>query len=81
MERIIRADGDRWAVRLSDRSSGEDVSALVFFCRTTDQRPYRVVEVSRDRLADESDLEAFSEKELRNLFDASRSMDFPHEYA
>lgn len=81
MERIIKADGDRWAVRLSDRSSGDDVRALVFFCRTTDQRPYRVVEVPRERLDDESDLEAFSEQELLDLFGSSRSMDFPREYA
>lgn len=79
-QRVIRADGDRWRVRFSERPPHPGVNALVFFCVTTNQRPYRVVEVDARELPDASALEALSDHELRDLFERSGSMDFPHRY-
>lgn len=82
MERELRADGDVWTVRLGSDRPGPETRAILFFPRTTTQRPYRVVEVPEDRVAGgEEDLAALSEEELMELFRASRSMDFPKEYA
>lgn len=81
MTRRIRADGDRWRVRLGSESAGPDLQTVLFFCETTGQRPYRVVEVPRDRLPGPEALEALSEGDLSELFQASRSLDFPRSYA
>jgi len=54
---------------------------VLFFCETSGQRPYRVVEVPRDRIDGPEELEALSERELMELFRASRSLDFPRTYA
>lgn len=81
MTRKIRLDGDTWSVRLSRHPPGPETQAVVFYPVSCDQRPYRVVEVPEERLAGAGDLEAMSERELRELFDASSSMGFPREYA
>lgn len=78
--RTIRADGDRWSARLARTPSSGDVQAVLFFCVTTDQRPYRVVEVPRELLPDDAALETASAEDLRALFAESRSMDFPRNY-
>lgn len=80
MEREIRADGDIWTVRLSRERPGPESRAILFFPRTTSQRPYRVVEVPEERMEGEEALAALSDDELRELFRASRSMDFPKSY-
>lgn len=80
MSRTIRADGDRWAVRIGERPPAPDLQQVLFFCRTTDQRPYRVVEVPADQVPDAEALEALSGDQLQELFRASRSMDFPRSY-
>lgn len=80
MGRSIKADGDTWTVRVGERPPSPDVRHLLFFCRTTDQRPYRVVEVSADRVADGEALDRLSDDELRELFAASRSMDYPRSW-
>lgn len=67
-------------MRLAERPSLDGSRAVLFFCVTTDQRPYRVVEVPPDRIADEGALERLSDDELRELFAESRSMDFPRNY-
>lgn len=77
MAREIRADGERWAVRLGDRPSEPGKRAVVFFCRTTHQRPYRVVEVPEDRFRAEDELEELSERELMELYRRSGSMGTP----
>lgn len=81
MTREIRADGDRWRVRLSADPPSPGIQALVFFPVTCDQRPFRVVEVPEERVGGEEALEALSERELRELFDEASSMGFPHSYA
>lgn len=81
MTRRIRADGDRWRARLGSVAPGPDRQTVLFFCETTGQRPYRVVEVPRDRLPGPEALEALSDGELAELFEASRSLDFPRTYA
>lgn len=76
MSVTIRADGDTWRARLGGRGKER---AVIFFCVTTDQRPYRVVPVG-DPLSAETDLEALSAPELRELYDGSRSMGAPTDY-
>lgn len=77
----IRIDGDRWKIRMSRERAGPGRKAVVFFPETTDQRPYRVVEVPADRVASTEELEALSERELEELFHEARSMGFPGTYA
>ena len=80
MSRKLKADGDTWSVRLSERSERPGFRTLLFFCTTTNQRPYRVVEVPEDRLAGSEELEGIDDAALEELFRASRSMDFPRSY-
>lgn len=80
MARTIRIDGDRWKVRLSQERPRPGMTGVVFFPVTTDQRPYRVVEVDEDRVAGPEDLEALSERELQELYREASSMGFPQEY-
>lgn len=74
MARTIEADGDRWVVRVGERREAPGTTTVLFFCETTDQRPYRVAEVSEERVADADDLEALSERELTELYRGSGSM-------
>lgn len=77
----LRAEGDTWRVRLSgEPASREDASLLVFFCETTDQRPYRVAEVPRNRVPDAGTLASLDEDTLRELFRGSVSMGAPRSY-
>ncbi len=50
---------------------------ILFFCETTDQRPYRVVEVDADRFSSQDDVERLSRKELRELYRRSSSLLVP----
>ncbi len=79
-EPILKADGDTWAVRVGERPPAPDRRHLIFLCRTTDQRPYRVVEVPASRVPDAEALAGLPEDELAALFAASRSMDFPRSW-
>lgn len=79
MARVVEADGDRWVVRVGERPEAPGVTTILFFCETTDQRPYRVAEVAEDRVSDAGDLEALSERELLELFGSSGSMGTPAE--
>lgn len=76
MSGTIKADGDTWRARLDD-PGGE---AVVFFCTSTDQRPYRVVRVAPGRFAGDAALDGLTPAELKELFDASGSMGAPLEY-
>lgn len=78
--RTLRADGDTWSVRLAERPPSDDTQAVLFFCVTADQRPYRVVEVPREHLPDRGALAKLSRAELEELFSASQSMDFPRTF-
>lgn len=80
MPQPIKADGDTWRARLSECPPRPETQAVVFFCVTTSQRPYRVVEVPADRLKNAEELEALRDSELRELFEASRSLDYPQMY-
>lgn len=81
MAREIEADGDTWVVRVGERREAPGVTTVLFFCETTDQRPYRVVEVPDDRVADAGDLDSLSERELRELYRDSGSMGAAEERA
>lgn len=81
MARKIRADGDVWRTQLSAHPPRAGVQAILFFCVTTRQRPYRVVEVPSERVAGPEDLEALTESELGELFARSRSLGAPRTYA
>lgn len=74
MARKIEADGDTWMVRVGERREAPGVTTILFFCKTTDQRPYRVTEVPDDRIADADDLEVLSEREILELYRDSGSM-------
>ncbi len=79
MSPTIKADGDTWRAELDDEE-GEEGRAILFFCTTTDQRPYRVAWLPAGRFARGEDLEGATQDELRALFAASRSMGAPREY-
>ncbi len=79
-ERKHRADGDAWSVRLGEASEREGFRTLLFFCMTTNQRPYRVVEVPEDRLADQEAVNALDDAAVDELFRASRSMGYPLDF-
>lgn len=74
MARELEADGDTWVVRVGERREAPGVTTILFFCKTTDQRPYRVAEVPDDRIAGAGDLEVLSERELVELFRQSGSL-------
>ena len=77
MSAKIKADEDTWRAELVEDATGP---IIIFFCTTTNQRPYRVVEIESARAERGLELQDFSEKELRTLFDASRSMGAPKDY-
>lgn len=76
MSARIKADGDTWRAELA---ADGDERIVVFFCTTTDQRPYRVVQVAEDRFTPEG-FDEIAEDELQALFDASSSMGAPKDY-
>ena len=80
MSRKIKAEGDTWTVRLGDLRPDATTRPILFFCATTDQRPYRVAEVPAERFADSADLEKLDDAELATLYGESRSMGAPREY-
>ena len=80
MSRELKADGDTWSARLSEQPADGDVRLVLFFCISSDQRPWRVAEVAAARVPDEESLDRLDESELRALYDASGSMDIPREY-
>lgn len=73
----IKADGDRWKVRLGQDRPRPGVRVVLFFCETTDQRPYRVVEVPEERFTSQEDLEEMASEELLELYRQSTSLDSP----
>jgi len=77
MGRTIRADGDTWSARLSERPPRPGFQTIVFFCETTGQRPYRVVDVPDERLGGAGVLEALPEGDLQRLFEESGSLGSP----
>ncbi len=75
-----KADGDTWIVRLGERAEREGFRTVLFFCETTNQRPYRVVEVPEERIGGSDDLQALDDAAIAELFDASRSLGYPQGY-
>lgn len=76
MSVTIKASGDTWRVELG---GNESTRTVVFFCESTNQRPYRVVQVG-DRFAGPEDLANLDSDGLRELFDRSGSMGAPTGY-
>lgn len=79
MARTIKADGDRWRVRLGEDRPHPGVRVVLFFCETTDQRPYRVVEIPEKRFASQADLDRLPNRDLLELYRQSVSLDYPHQ--
>ena len=75
MAKYIDIEGDRWVVTLDRRAAHPGMEALVFNCISDAQRPYRVIEVPASR-EDEKSGGDFSERELRDLFGNSQTMDY-----
>lgn len=67
----LKADYDTWEAAL-DSHQGRAI--VLFFCRSNDQRPYRVAAVDDGELPDADALEALSATELASLFERSESM-------
>lgn len=67
----IKAAGDTWEVRIGEHAR-EGFETVVFFCTTTNQRPYRVCEVPAAKLA--GGLEPLTTAELQALFDETGSL-------
>jgi hypothetical protein len=80
MDRNIPAAGDTWTVRLGSEPTGPDVQVVMFFCATTGQRPYRVVEVPKAELEGAEAFANLGEADLQTLFEASQSMGFPPQF-
>lgn len=74
MPRTLKADNDTWIARLGEDSPGPGDRCVLFFCETTDQRPYRVATVEEGRVGDDRELEGLSQRELEELFQESQSM-------
>ncbi len=74
MPRTLKADNDTWTVRLGEDVPEQGERSVLFFCKTTDQRPYRVASVEESRVVGDPELEALSRRELEELFRESQSM-------
>jgi hypothetical protein len=80
-ERRLKADGDTWTVRIGERAERPGYRTLIFFCTSTNQRPYRVVEVPKERLGDGGeDLTGLDEDTLADLYREARALGYPREY-
>jgi hypothetical protein len=79
MATMIKADNDTWSAQLGG-AAREGHRAVVFFCASNGQRPWRVVEVPEDRFATQEDLERLSEEDLRELFGDSVSLGAPRTF-
>lgn len=73
----IKADGDRWYARLGQDRPRPGTRVVLFFCQTTDQRPYRVVAVAEDRFSSQADVDKLTRDELMELYRGSTSLDAP----
>lgn len=73
----IKADGDKWKVRLGEDRPRPGIRVVLFFCESTWQRPYRVVEIPEDRFGSQEDIEKLSRAELIDLYQDSHSLDYP----
>ena len=73
----LKADGDRWRVQLGRNRPRPGVGVVLFFCESTSQRPYRVVEVTDERFASQEDIDRLGTAQLMELYRQSYSLDFP----
>lgn len=67
----IKAAGDTWEVRLGERPR-DGFHTVLFFCTTTNQRPYRVCEVPADSFS--GGLDGLTDADLQDLFALSGSL-------
>lgn len=77
MSTRIKADGATWRAELAEEGGKR---LVLFFCTSSDQRPYRVVRARPAASTGGDDLETMPEEELKALFAASRSMGIPRDY-
>ena len=75
----LKSDNDTWTAQLGEPSRA-GFRAVVFFCSSNGQRPYRVTEVPVERFSSQDDLDRLSEEELRELFANTGSMGAPRSY-
>ena len=75
----IKADNDTWTAELGGPAR-EGFRAVVFFCSSNGQRPYRVAEVPTERFATQDDLDRLSKDEIRELFEETGSMGVPRTF-
>ncbi len=71
MSVTIKAEGGRWRAEAAQEGG---THLVVFFCESSDQRPYRVVRVEDDQYQSNEALAAASDDDLAALFEASESL-------
>ena len=80
MARYIEMEGDRWVATVDRQTAHPGMHALVFNCVSDSQRPYRVVEIPAEE-SDQRTTPEFSERELRELFGNTQTMDFSYDHS
>ncbi|MBI4545119.1 MAG: hypothetical protein HY703_07995 [Gemmatimonadetes bacterium] len=75
----LKADGATWEARIARDDPHPGVRAVVFYCITNPQRPWRVAELPADRLDSTDGLASLSRAELKGIFAQADPMDFAHD--
>ena len=78
MAHYFNMDGDRWVATVDRQAAHPGMHALVFTCVSDPQRPYRVIEIPADDREGPAPPD-FSERELRDLFGSSQTMDYSYD--
>jgi hypothetical protein len=73
----LKVDGDVWKVSLGHERRRPGYRLVLFFCKPTGQRPYRVAEVPEDSYGSQGDLDRMKKLDLLELYKQSTSMDMP----
>jgi len=78
MKRTLEIDGSKWVVTVDRQATHPGTQAIVFHCVSDGQRPYRVVEVPAGTGPD-PEREEVSDRDLRELFGNSHTMDYSYD--
>lgn len=79
MSNRIKANGEKWDVRLSREEPHSGVTSVIFRCATNSSFGWRVVEVPARQYETEEKVDDLSEDELQALFDRSQPFDYAHD--
>lgn len=79
MSSRIKANGEKWDVRLSREEPHAGVTSVIFRCATNSSFGWRVVEVPAGQYESPEQIDELPEAELRALFDRSQPFDYAHD--